>query len=179
MKIKGDFTSDNQRFSAAVSSLSLSVCRFRLMCQTIIAHKLFDYVVLAFIFLNCITVALERPRIHQGSLVRFVTHIHTLLTAWVSSSDTVICSSAWTLSHHPLGSMELHRGETAGLIPPEWSAQFWTSYPNWVQMRLKIKQMLFCATFPQYLLKILNWRCLCIGDLCCYDTGISNYYRIP
>lgn len=43
--------------------------RFRLLCQSIIAHKLFDYVVLAFIFLNCITVALERPRILQGSLV--------------------------------------------------------------------------------------------------------------
>ena len=39
------------------------------MCQSIIAHKLFDYVVLAFIFSNCITVALERPKILQGSLV--------------------------------------------------------------------------------------------------------------
>ncbi|XP_043535433.1 voltage-dependent T-type calcium channel subunit alpha-1I isoform X4 [Chiloscyllium plagiosum] len=44
--------------------------RFRLMCQMIIAHKLFDYVVLAFIFLNCITVALERPEIDQGSTER-------------------------------------------------------------------------------------------------------------
>ncbi len=44
--------------------------RFRLLCQSIIAHKLFDYVVLAFIFSNCITVALERPKILQGSLVR-------------------------------------------------------------------------------------------------------------
>lgn len=48
----------------------LSPARFRLLCQSIIAHKLFDYVVLAFIFLNCITVALERPKILQGSLVR-------------------------------------------------------------------------------------------------------------
>lgn len=39
------------------------------MCQSIIAHKLFDYVVLVFIFSNCITVALERPKILQGSLV--------------------------------------------------------------------------------------------------------------
>ncbi|XP_032869031.1 voltage-dependent T-type calcium channel subunit alpha-1I [Amblyraja radiata] len=44
--------------------------RFRLMCQMIIAHKLFDYIVLAFIFLNCITVALERPEISQGSTER-------------------------------------------------------------------------------------------------------------
>ncbi|KAB0393836.1 hypothetical protein E2I00_019912, partial [Balaenoptera physalus] len=41
--------------------------RFRVLCQTIIAHKLFDYVVLAFIFLNCITIALERPQIEAGS----------------------------------------------------------------------------------------------------------------
>ncbi|CAH2312283.1 voltage-dependent T-type calcium channel subunit alpha-1I [Pelobates cultripes] len=44
--------------------------RFRIMCQTIIAHKLFDYVVLAFIFLNCITIALERPQIEQKSTER-------------------------------------------------------------------------------------------------------------
>ncbi|XP_048450135.1 voltage-dependent T-type calcium channel subunit alpha-1I-like, partial [Rhincodon typus] len=43
---------------------------FRLMCQMIITHKLFDYIVLAFIFLNCITVALERPEIDQGSTER-------------------------------------------------------------------------------------------------------------
>ncbi|ELW64455.1 Voltage-dependent T-type calcium channel subunit alpha-1I [Tupaia chinensis] len=43
--------------------------RFRVLCQTVIAHKLFDYVVLAFIFLNCITIALERPQIEAGSTV--------------------------------------------------------------------------------------------------------------
>lgn len=46
-----------------------SLPRFRVLCQTIIAHKLFDYVVLAFIFLNCITIALERPQIEAGSTV--------------------------------------------------------------------------------------------------------------
>ncbi|XP_054912536.1 voltage-dependent T-type calcium channel subunit alpha-1I-like [Poeciliopsis prolifica] len=46
--------------------------KFRLLCQSIIAHKLFDYVVLVFIFLNCITVALERPKILQGSLERLL-----------------------------------------------------------------------------------------------------------
>ncbi|KAI6079391.1 Voltage-dependent T-type calcium channel subunit alpha-1I isoform X2 [Aix galericulata] len=47
----------------------ITECRFRLLCQTIIAHKLFDYVVLAFIFLNCITIALERPQIEHRSTV--------------------------------------------------------------------------------------------------------------
>ncbi|KAJ8251548.1 hypothetical protein GJAV_G00222530 [Gymnothorax javanicus] len=56
--------------------------RFRLLCQSIIAHKLFDYVVLAFIFSNCITVALERPKIHQGSLERvFLTISNYIFTA--------------------------------------------------------------------------------------------------
>ncbi|KTF87253.1 hypothetical protein cypCar_00031448 [Cyprinus carpio] len=55
---------------------------FRLLCQSIIAHKLFDYVVLVFIFSNCITVALERPKILQGSLERlFLTVSNYIFTA--------------------------------------------------------------------------------------------------
>uniref|UniRef100_A0A8C3LQ46 Voltage-dependent T-type calcium channel subunit alpha n=1 Tax=Chrysolophus pictus TaxID=9089 RepID=A0A8C3LQ46_CHRPC len=57
-------------------------CRFRLLCQTIIAHKLFDYVVLAFIFLNCITIALERPQIEHRSTERiFLTVSNYIFTA--------------------------------------------------------------------------------------------------
>uniref|UniRef100_A0A8C6LDR7 Calcium voltage-gated channel subunit alpha1 Ia n=1 Tax=Nothobranchius furzeri TaxID=105023 RepID=A0A8C6LDR7_NOTFU len=56
--------------------------RFRQMCQSIIAHKLFDYIVLVFIFSNCITVALERPKILQGSLERvFLTISNYIFTA--------------------------------------------------------------------------------------------------
>ncbi|XP_073492514.1 voltage-dependent T-type calcium channel subunit alpha-1H isoform X2 [Aquarana catesbeiana] len=44
--------------------------QFRVMCQKIIAHKMFDHVVLVFIFLNCITIALERPDIGPNSLER-------------------------------------------------------------------------------------------------------------
>ncbi|XP_044089982.1 voltage-dependent T-type calcium channel subunit alpha-1H isoform X3 [Neovison vison] len=44
--------------------------RFRVTCQKIIAHKMFDHVVLVFIFLNCITIALERPDIDPGSTER-------------------------------------------------------------------------------------------------------------
>uniref|UniRef100_A0A803TTJ5 Voltage-dependent T-type calcium channel subunit alpha n=1 Tax=Anolis carolinensis TaxID=28377 RepID=A0A803TTJ5_ANOCA len=57
-------------------------CRFRILCQTIIAHKLFDYVVLSFIFLNCITIALERPQIEHGSTERiFLTVSNYIFTA--------------------------------------------------------------------------------------------------
>ncbi|XP_038675349.1 voltage-dependent T-type calcium channel subunit alpha-1H isoform X3 [Scyliorhinus canicula] len=44
--------------------------RFRIMCEKIIAHKMFDHVVLVFIFLNCITIALERPAIDPKSTER-------------------------------------------------------------------------------------------------------------
>lgn len=43
--------------------------RLRVSCQKVIAHKMFDHVVLVFIFLNCITIALERPDIDPGSTV--------------------------------------------------------------------------------------------------------------
>nr|XP_060633075.1 voltage-dependent T-type calcium channel subunit alpha-1I isoform X3 [Anolis sagrei ordinatus] len=56
--------------------------KFRILCQTIIAHKLFDYVVLSFIFLNCITIALERPQIEHGSTERiFLTVSNYIFTA--------------------------------------------------------------------------------------------------
>uniref|UniRef100_A0A671VTI8 Calcium voltage-gated channel subunit alpha1 I n=1 Tax=Sparus aurata TaxID=8175 RepID=A0A671VTI8_SPAAU len=64
--------------------------KFRQLCQSIIAHKLFDYVVLAFIFLNCITVALERPKIMQGSLERvFLTISNYIFTAIFVAEMTV------------------------------------------------------------------------------------------
>uniref|UniRef100_A0A452IIQ9 Ion transport domain-containing protein n=1 Tax=Gopherus agassizii TaxID=38772 RepID=A0A452IIQ9_9SAUR len=44
--------------------------RIRAMCQKVIAHKMFDHVVLVFIFLNCITIALERPDIDPHSTER-------------------------------------------------------------------------------------------------------------
>uniref|UniRef100_A0A671YLF7 Voltage-dependent T-type calcium channel subunit alpha-1H n=1 Tax=Sparus aurata TaxID=8175 RepID=A0A671YLF7_SPAAU len=44
--------------------------RCRSWCQSVISHKLFDHVVLVFIFLNCITIALERPDIQAESSER-------------------------------------------------------------------------------------------------------------
>ncbi len=48
-------------------------CRFRVTCNKIISHKMFDHVVLVIIFLNCITIAMERPRIDPSSAVSNVT----------------------------------------------------------------------------------------------------------
>ncbi|XP_061576617.1 voltage-dependent T-type calcium channel subunit alpha-1I-like [Cololabis saira] len=79
--------------------------KFRRLCQSIIAHKLFDYVVLVFIFLNCITVALERPRILQGSLERlFLTISNYVFTAIFVAEMTV-----------KVVSMGLYLGEAAYL----------------------------------------------------------------
>ncbi|XP_036950412.1 voltage-dependent T-type calcium channel subunit alpha-1I-like isoform X4 [Acanthopagrus latus] len=44
--------------------------RFRLWCQRVIGHKMFDHIILLFIFLNCITIALERPDIEAKSMER-------------------------------------------------------------------------------------------------------------
>ncbi|XP_068424066.1 voltage-dependent T-type calcium channel subunit alpha-1H-like [Clinocottus analis] len=41
--------------------------RFRIFCQRVISYKMFDYTVLLFIFLNCVTIAMERPGIHPES----------------------------------------------------------------------------------------------------------------
>lgn len=55
--------------------------RFRLWCQRVIGHKMFDHVILLFIFLNCITIALERPDIQPNSMVRR-TCLDPLLTGY-------------------------------------------------------------------------------------------------
>ncbi|XP_053195485.1 voltage-dependent T-type calcium channel subunit alpha-1G [Scomber japonicus] len=44
--------------------------QFRLWCQRVIGHKMFDHIILLFIFLNCITIALERPNIQPNSMER-------------------------------------------------------------------------------------------------------------
>lgn len=58
--------------SYVVSTQLCFCCRFRMFCQRIISHKIFDHVVLVFIFLNCITIALERPDIQPNSRVSFI-----------------------------------------------------------------------------------------------------------
>ena len=45
-------------------------CRLRQLCTWLISQKWFDYAVLLFIALNCITLAMERPGIPKHSFVR-------------------------------------------------------------------------------------------------------------
>ncbi|XP_033618993.1 voltage-dependent T-type calcium channel subunit alpha-1G, partial [Fukomys damarensis] len=64
--------------------------RFRLLCHRIITHKMFDHVVLVIIFLNCITIAMERPKIDPHSAERiFLTLSNYIFTAIFLAEMTV------------------------------------------------------------------------------------------
>uniref|UniRef100_A0A452R238 Voltage-dependent T-type calcium channel subunit alpha-1G n=1 Tax=Ursus americanus TaxID=9643 RepID=A0A452R238_URSAM len=71
-------------------SICLSSSRFRLLCHRIITHKMFDHVVLVIIFLNCITIAMERPKIDPHSAERiFLTLSNYIFTAVFLAEMTV------------------------------------------------------------------------------------------
>ncbi|XP_071429427.1 voltage-dependent T-type calcium channel subunit alpha-1G [Pithys albifrons albifrons] len=64
--------------------------RFRLMCNKVITHKMFDHVVLVIIFLNCITIAMERPKIEPHSAERiFLTLSNYIFTVIFLTEMTV------------------------------------------------------------------------------------------
>ncbi|XP_077360060.1 voltage-dependent T-type calcium channel subunit alpha-1G isoform X1 [Festucalex cinctus] len=71
--------------------------RFRLTCKKIINHKMFDHVVLVIIFLNCITIAMERPRIDPTSAERiFLTLSNYIFTAiFVTEMTIKIVALGW------------------------------------------------------------------------------------
>ncbi|XP_069056149.1 voltage-dependent T-type calcium channel subunit alpha-1G isoform X1 [Pleurodeles waltl] len=64
--------------------------KFRMMCNKIIAHKMFDHIVLVIIFLNCITIAMERPKIEPHSAERiFLTLSNYVFTVIFLAEMTV------------------------------------------------------------------------------------------
>ncbi|EMP33030.1 Voltage-dependent T-type calcium channel subunit alpha-1G [Chelonia mydas] len=72
MYITGRCTPPSQLHTKSSSRNSTEVPptqEFRLMCNKIITHKMFDHIVLVIIFLNCITIAMERPKIEPHSAV--------------------------------------------------------------------------------------------------------------
>ncbi|XP_028442756.1 voltage-dependent T-type calcium channel subunit alpha-1H-like isoform X2 [Perca flavescens] len=46
--------------------------KFRICCQHLISHKMFDHMVLVFILLSCATIAMERPEINPESTERWI-----------------------------------------------------------------------------------------------------------
>ncbi|XP_055771886.1 voltage-dependent T-type calcium channel subunit alpha-1H-like [Salvelinus fontinalis] len=85
--------------------------RFRQWCQRVITHKMFDHIILLFIFLNCITIALERPDIQAHSTERVFlsvsNHIFTVIfiaemtvkvvAQGLYSGDAVYLKSSWNV----------------------------------------------------------------------------------
>ncbi|KAK7122565.1 hypothetical protein R3I94_019619 [Phoxinus phoxinus] len=71
--------------------------RFRVTCNKIISHKMFDHVVLIIIFLNCITIAMERPRIDPSSAERiFLTLSNYIFTAiFVTEMTIKVVALGW------------------------------------------------------------------------------------
>ncbi|XP_048026079.1 voltage-dependent T-type calcium channel subunit alpha-1G isoform X10 [Megalobrama amblycephala] len=71
--------------------------RFRMTCSKIITHKMFDHVVLVIIFLNCITIAMERPRIDPSSAERiFLTLSNYIFTAiFVTEMTIKVVALGW------------------------------------------------------------------------------------
>ncbi|KAL2100766.1 hypothetical protein ACEWY4_002527 [Coilia grayii] len=63
--------------------------RFRQTCRRIIEHRLFDHVVLVFIFLNCITIAMEHPNIKNSTERRFLIVSNYIFTVIFIAEMTV------------------------------------------------------------------------------------------
>ncbi|XP_040923279.1 voltage-dependent T-type calcium channel subunit alpha-1G [Toxotes jaculatrix] len=69
--------------------------RFRILCKKIITHKMFDHIVLVIIFLNCITIAMERPGIQPTERI-FLTLSNYIFTAiFVAEMTVKIIAMGW------------------------------------------------------------------------------------
>lgn len=59
--------------------------KLRIKCQEVTQHRLFDYVILLFIGLNCITLAMERPNIphssHEKDFLSTANYVFTVVFA--------------------------------------------------------------------------------------------------
>ncbi|XP_008296940.1 voltage-dependent T-type calcium channel subunit alpha-1H-like [Stegastes partitus] len=85
--------------------------RFRVFCQWLISHTMFDIIVLLFISLSCITVVMERPAIHPDSMERWILQISTYIFSAVFLVEMFVkvvalglligresyCRSAWNV----------------------------------------------------------------------------------
>ncbi|XP_062421539.1 voltage-dependent T-type calcium channel subunit alpha-1H-like [Pungitius pungitius] len=85
--------------------------RFRLFCKSVTSHNSFEYTVLIFILLNCVTIAMERPGIEAASKERMfltisgyifsavfmVEMIFKVLTLGLFFGSGSYCRSAWNV----------------------------------------------------------------------------------
>ncbi|KAI9539102.1 hypothetical protein NQZ68_009179 [Dissostichus eleginoides] len=85
--------------------------RFRIYCQRLISHKMFDNTVLLFILLSCVTIAMERPGIHSESTERWILNMSRYVFSGVFLVEMLFkvvalgvffgkdnyCSSSWNV----------------------------------------------------------------------------------
>lgn len=88
--------------------------RFRLWCQRVIGHKMFDHVILLFIFLNCITIALERPDIQPNSMVTYIRPAVICLDPVLTVYSETKCFHQWGFKHY----QDSHASWYSGILCP-------------------------------------------------------------
>ncbi|KAG8446311.1 hypothetical protein GDO86_013952 [Hymenochirus boettgeri] len=64
--------------------------KFRLMCNKIITHRMFDHIVLVIIFLNCITIAMERPKIDPHSAERIFLTLSNYIFTFIFLAEMTV-----------------------------------------------------------------------------------------
>ncbi|XP_077958886.1 voltage-dependent T-type calcium channel subunit alpha-1G isoform X2 [Gasterosteus aculeatus] len=73
--------------------------RFRFLCNRIINHKMFDHIVLIIIFLNCITIAMERPRITTIERIFLKLSNYIFTAIFVAEMAIKIVALGWCLGN--------------------------------------------------------------------------------
>uniref|UniRef100_A0A8C7BL77 Calcium voltage-gated channel subunit alpha1 H n=1 Tax=Neovison vison TaxID=452646 RepID=A0A8C7BL77_NEOVI len=102
--------------------------RFRVTCQKIIAHKMFDHVVLVFIFLNCITIALERPDIDPGSTERVFLSVSNYIFTAIFVAEMMVKVPG-------LGGGKFYYCEGADTRNISTKAECWAAHYRWVRRK--------------------------------------------
>nr|XP_033467435.1 voltage-dependent T-type calcium channel subunit alpha-1G isoform X5 [Epinephelus lanceolatus] len=69
--------------------------RFRILCNKIITHKMFDHIVLVIIFLNCITIAIERPSITTAERIFLKLSNYIFTAIFVAEMTIKIVALGW------------------------------------------------------------------------------------
>ncbi|XP_062930270.1 voltage-dependent T-type calcium channel subunit alpha-1G isoform X1 [Mobula hypostoma] len=75
--------------------------KFRHVCSRIISHKMFDHIVLVIIFLNCITIAMERPKIDPKSAERIFLTLSNYIFTVIFLSEMAVKLVAMGLCFGP------------------------------------------------------------------------------
>uniref|UniRef100_A0AAQ4PN40 Voltage-dependent T-type calcium channel subunit alpha n=1 Tax=Gasterosteus aculeatus aculeatus TaxID=481459 RepID=A0AAQ4PN40_GASAC len=105
LQVDGTSTSDKSpEFGVRHLTCYLNLCccffvRFRFLCNRIINHKMFDHIVLIIIFLNCITIAMERPRITTIERIFLKLSNYIFTAIFVAEMAIKIVALGWCLGN--------------------------------------------------------------------------------